>query len=214
MQKNRSDPKGISQRSVELREELRFIAPEVLAERTGSKFFALGTGSGEFHLPLFGSSVLGTYPGFNFYTASGDVLSESQQLLLLYYFVTADGSGLSGTFGSYADLPGGRIYARAFQGYTGNEIIRAFGNDIESFGIACDRAGGIKVNVADAAYNFEVLPKLVLQFVYWCGDEEFPPSCKVLFDLASTHYLPIDVCAIVGSNITHRLIKNGENKET
>ncbi len=28
---------------------------------------------------------------------------------------------------------------------------------------------------------------------YWCGDEDFPSSCKILFDSSASHYLPTDV---------------------
>jgi hypothetical protein len=42
---------------------------------------------------------------------------------------------------------------------------------------------------------------------YWLGEEEFPSSAKILFDATATHYLPIDVCAILGSMLVSRIGK-------
>ena len=200
-------PPGFSRREAELRSELRLIAAELLAARTGCVYTALGTGSGEFHLQLYGAAVTGTYPDFRFYTALGDELLEFQQLLLLYYFASADGTALTGKFVSFADLPGGRTYALAFQGYSGNEVVKAFGEDIAAFKDACEIENGQAGSVADAAYSFQALPRVSAQLVYWLGDEDFPSSCKILFDAAATHYVPIDACAIIGSNLARRVIK-------
>ena len=41
---------------------------------------------------------------------------------------------------------------------------------------------------------------------YWLGDEDFPSSCKILFDESASHYLPIDGCAILGSMLVRRLL--------
>ena len=206
-------PPGFSRRAGELRSELRLIAAELLAARTGCMYTSLGTGSGEFHLPLYGAAVTGAYPDFRFYTALGDELPEFQQLLLLYYFVTADGTALTEKFVSFADLPGGRMYAQAFQGYSGNEVVKVFGENITAFKDACEFENGQAVAMADAAYTIQALPRVSVQLVYWLGDEDFPSSCKILFDAAATHYVPIDACAIIGSNLARRIIKRFRAKK-
>lgn len=198
---------GLTRRAIELRSELRLVLPETLAATTGSFYVALGIGSGEFHLPLFNDAITGAYPDLKFYTAMGDELPEFQELLLLYYFATADGFPLTSNFVSFADLPGGRIYSQAFQGYSGNEIVKVCGDNITGFRKSCELMGGQPQPIADAAFNFSVLPMVTIQVVYWLGDDEFPSACKILFDAAATHYLPIDGCAIIGSNLARQLIK-------
>jgi hypothetical protein len=42
--------------------------------------------------------------------------------------------------------------------------------------------------------------------VYWLGDEDFPPSARVLFDASAGQHLPTDAFALLGSTLTHRLI--------
>jgi hypothetical protein len=192
----------------ELRAKLTLMSAELLASKTGCFYNSLGTGSGEFHFQLFGDAVTGAYPDLKFYSALGDELPDFQQLLLLYYFATADGTAPTGKFVSFADLSGGRIYAQAFQGYSGDEIVKIFGQDIASFKNACERASGQFINLADAAYNYQVLPRISTQIIYWLGDDDFPSSCKILFDPVTTHFVPIDACAIIGSTLAHRIIKN------
>ena len=209
--KPQSSP-GFSRRTDELRTELKHIPAEVLAARTGSVFSPVGSEGGEFRFQFNRQSVSGTYPDMVFHSSEGKELPEFQQLELLYYFVTSDGIPLTGKYVSFADLPGGRMYAQAFQGYSGNEVVKVFDENIEAFKAACELANGQPAGIADAAYVFQVLPRVAVQLVYWLGDEDFPSSCKILFDAAATHYLTIDGCAIIGSSVAHRIIKNNPAK--
>ena len=129
------------------------------------------------------------------------------QAVLAYYFYTSDGAPLTGQWISFADLPDGRMYNSAFQGYSGDELVKAFGLNVDGFKLACERYGGTVTSVGDAAFIFYALPRLPLLVNYWCGDEDFPSSCKILFDSSVSHYLPTDVCAILGSMLTRKIIK-------
>ncbi len=131
------------------------------------------------------------------------------QAMLLYYFHTADGTPLAGRWISFADLPDGRFYNQAFQGYTGGELQRHFKNDTEALGQAALRSSGSLLPGApgNLAFRFQALPRLPLILVIWEGDEDFPASYQFLFDAATAHYLPTDACAILGSTLTGRLKK-------
>jgi len=148
-----------------------------------------------------------TYPNLTAVSNNDDILPDALQALLLYYFHTADDTPLAEKWVSFADLPGGRMYAQAFQGYSGNELVKVFGLDIERFKQACVVSGGVEADTGDASFTFLALPRVPLLLNYWLGDEDFPSTCKVLFDANATHYLPIDVCAILGSMLVSR-IKN------
>ena len=201
-------PPGFERRAAELRSMLRAVPVALLAARTAS----VVQDAGQFQLSLFGAQVRCAAPEFKFVSASGVELPEFQQLLLLYYFATADGTGLSDRWVSFADLPGGRMYAQAFQGYSGDEVVKFFGEDLQTFKSACERAGGQAEPAGDAAYTFQALPRVSARFVYWLGDEDFPSSCKILFDGFATHYVPIDACAIIGSTLTRKILKTAAGK--
>jgi hypothetical protein len=190
-------------RMTELRARLEGIPPADLAARTGSEF-----ASQEFRLLLWGQPICLTFPGFiALDAATRQELRPDQQILLLYYYATADGRPETGQWVSFADLPDGRFYNQAFQGYTGHELARAFGPDQAAFETAASSLDGRPYPLGEAAFIFRALPRLALLVSYWQGDEDFSPSCQILFDATASHYLPTDVCAILGSSLTRRLIK-------
>jgi len=192
-----------------LREALQQVPVNLLAERTGASYQAIGPGRGEFRLSLFDSPVLVIYPGLvGFDARNDDELPLPFQAVLAYYFHTGDGTTLTGNWVSFAELPDGRIYNQAFQGYSGDELVKIFSLDVEAFKLACEKCGGMAAPIGDAAYIFNGLPRLPMLVNYWCGDEDFPSSCKILFDQVVSHYLPTDVCAILGSMLTRKIIKN------
>jgi hypothetical protein len=191
----------------ELREALRIAKPEQRAEFTGAAYSQIGSSRGEFRLTLWDTEILVTYPLLEAYDLHDDLLPIPVQALLMYYFATANGTPLTGKWVSFADLPDGRMYAQAFQGYSGDKIVRTYGVDISAFQKACKLAGGHKIKMADAAYIFHGLPRVPLLSTYWLGDEEFPSTCKILFDSAACNYLPIDACAILGSMLVRRIVR-------
>ena len=189
----------------ELRSTLRVQDPELVAVRSGSSWLTLGPGRGELHIPVWGKVQILCFPQLTGCNEKDDRLPDFQLALLLYYLLTADGSSLTGKWVSFADLPDGRMYNAAFQGYSGDEIVKQFGLDMDGFKQTCEKAGGKPVEMGSASFIFQALPKVPLMLTYWLGDEDFPSSCKVLFDESASHYLPIDVCAILGSMLTRRL---------
>lgn len=198
---------ALASRVDKLREALQQIPVNLLAEHTGASYQAIGPGRGEFRLSLFDSPAMVTYPGLVGFDTGDNELPLPVQAILSYYFYTSDGESLTGQWISFADLPDGRMYDSAFQGYSGDELVKAFGLEIDGFKLACERVGGRATPVGDAAYIFYALPRLPLLVNYWRGDEDFPSSCKILFDSSVSHFLPTDVCAILGSMLTRKILK-------
>ena len=197
-------------RVAELRVEIQKRDTAVLAANTGAIYAESGPGQGEFLLPMWGRDVILTWPEFTGRDAqSGDPLPTMTMAMLSYYFHTSDRAPLTGKWIAFTELPDGKFYTAAFQGYTGNELAKAFGNDLDTFKTAADILGGRQETLGDAAFAFQALPRVRLLAVGWQGDEDFSPSYRVLFDGNSHHHLSTDACAILGSTLTRRLIKLG-----
>ena len=185
----------------ELRSTLRVQDPSLIAERSGVPYLTPGPNRGELHIPFWGNVCILSFPDL-----INEQLPNFQQALLLYYLITADGTPLANKWVSFADLPDGRMYNAAFQGYSGDEIVKAFGFDLDAFKSACLKTGGSPVELGSASFTFQALPCVPLMLIYWLGDEDFPSSCKILFDESACHYLPIDACAILGSMLVRKLV--------
>ncbi|KAA3656676.1 MAG: DUF3786 domain-containing protein [Chloroflexi bacterium] len=194
---------GLLGRIAELRRVLEGREAAVLATNTGAILTEKGL-----HLNVWGQPVRVTVPGFvACNTVKRQALDMMTQALLAYYFYTSDGMSPAGLWIAFTELPDGRFYTNAFQGYTGQKLVRAFGNDVVGFGETAVAIGGSKVEFADAAFQFQILPKVAVLVAGWMGDEDFPPSYKLLFDANTSHHLPTDACAIIGSMLTGKLLK-------
>jgi Domain of unknown function (DUF3786) len=203
------NPDSILQKTNELRTLLSERDPADLALRTGSFFQRAEPMSGFFQLEVWSRPIVLSFPTFQACDAkSMQPISPFTQALILYYFTTADGTPLSGKWIAFSELPDGRFYNQAFQGYTGGELTRHFKSNTQAFLVQAEKAGGILLPQApgDAAFHFQALPRMPLQVVFWQGDEDFPSSYQVLFDASAANYLPTDGCAILGSTLTGMLM--------
>jgi hypothetical protein len=187
----------------ELREGLRERRPEKLAAVSGVSWQAEAA---EFHLRCLDQEFRISWPELVAYpVGAAEPCPANLQGLFLYYLSLSDGTPLTGHWIAFRELPDGWLYHQAFQGYTGDALVRTLGNDLEAFARAAERIGGQREAMGDAGYAFDALPRVRLAVVYWQGDDEFPPHAQVLFDAAASHYLPTDGLAILGHRLIHRL---------
>jgi hypothetical protein len=202
-----SKPDRLGPRLAELRSQLNKVSPGDLATRSGTTYKSFDQGKGEFQVQLWDRRVVLSFPDLIAHdTLDGDQLDDNSQALLLYYLSTCDGTPASGKWISFSELPDGRFYNQAYQGYTGGRLAQVFRNDFESFCQVAEDLGGKRVYLlGDAAYEFQVLPLVSLLVVTWQGDEDFDATYQILFDSAVDHHLPADAGAILGSNLTHKL---------
>ena len=215
----RPDPTQLMKHVEDLRSQLDGISKtgdlQLMAWKTGSEATQLADGRSAFSFQLWNEPVHLVHPGWIAYSQVTDQeLPVVNQALILYYFITADGTKPENQWVSFGDLPSGRFYNQAFQGYTGAELARHFQNDFLRFESAARQSNGQQPAPdaslpGDRAFTFQTLPRLAVLVVYWQGDEDFPASAQVLFQNTVPHYLPTDVCAFVGSALTRRLIKLG-----
>jgi len=132
--------------------------------------------------------------------------STFDQAMLLYYLDCADGAPLAGEWIGYRELPDGAFYHQAYQGYSGNRLAQAFGNQPEAFAPAALAQGGEPISgLGTTAFAFQPLPRIRLAAVLWPGDDEFAARGAVLFDAASSHYMTTDGLALLGGGLAGRL---------
>lgn len=199
--------KPLANRVNELRIQLAGFNLKKLAARSGGQYKEETAQEAEIYLSMWASKVVLTAPDFNVYCLPDKKeLDLASQALILYYLVTADGVLPGEGWISFSDLPDGRFYNQAFQGYTGKELGGFFKDNLAGFETAAKKSGGNAYPLGDAAFAFELFPRVAMLVVAWLGDEEFPSTYQVLFSLSTSHYLPTDACAIAGSMLTRRIM--------
>ena len=204
---NGPKPDFLGNRLDELRSQLADQDPEQIAKRTGTTYHPLDQSSGEFHLTLWDRQLVVKFPQLLVHDQqTGEEISGISLATVLYYFAACDGTKPSGQWISFSELPDGRFYNQAYQGHTGGKLAQMFGNNFDLLCQVAEKVNGKRVYLlGDAAYEFYVLPLVNLLLVTWQGDEDFNATYQVLFDAVASHHLPTDVCAIIGSNLTHKL---------
>lgn len=187
-----------------LRELLQARQPEQVAHRCGGSYE-----EGAVSFKYWDAEVSVSWPDLEARNLDLDQpCSIFDTAMLFYYLSSADGAPIADRWVSFRELQDGAFYHRAFQGYSGDVLVKAFGDEPSSF----DRAAASLQSTtlkgfAPHAYAFRALPRLRLAAVLWPGDEDFPSRAMILFDAASRHYMTIDGLALLGAGLARRLAR-------
>lgn len=103
------------------------------------------------------------------------------QLLVMRYLIEGRFAETQGGFLTFREVPWGAVYTATFDGRCIKRLAFTFGNKLEDFKKAMESIGALPLKLGDAAYEFELLKGLKIQFILWQGDDEFPPSAQILF---------------------------------
>ena len=200
------DQEPLERRANELREDLFQRDVNQLAELTGTSL-RKEAGNNVFEFQYWGKPVV--FSSSDFLATdpeSQQPLPPIHQAMIMYYFHSSKGSPPTGNWISFSELSDGQFYNSAFQGYTAQKLTRYFQMDYDKFEARNEDQCGIRIDFGDGAFRYQILPQIAILVVYWKGDEEFPPSYKILFEDIADYHLPTDGCAILGSMLVGKLM--------
>lgn len=103
------------------------------------------------------------------------------KIMVMRYLTRGVSSTGSGNFLTYREVPHGEVYFRQFQGRCMMRLAFGYGSNLSLFHVQMEKIGAKKLDMGDAAYEFEFLDKYFVRFILWAGDDEFPPSSQILF---------------------------------
>lgn len=126
-------------------------------------------------------------------------------LFAIHYLLKAKEIEKSSDWISEKDIPGGPTFFRGPHEIPTMLISNRFRNDIIDFKRICKRLNGIPLNMADAAYQFEITPRIPVAVLYWIGDEDFPAESKLLYDDTITEHLASDIIFALAVGICSQL---------
>jgi hypothetical protein len=180
--------------------------PHEVADRAGAEWEDGGAGSGRIRLPVLHGEVRVLFPGIDVEATPG-LSTFTIKLLSLLYLANGDGTRPAGEWVAYRDLAGGRFYEPVLKRSVEDPLAGRFGGDVEGFLNACGRAGGERLDLADAACSFPLFPLVPVALLLWRGDDEFPARVQALFDRNSTHHLNAFDLRMGAQEIASMLIK-------
>lgn len=185
--------------------------PRQMAAASGAAWIASDDATGRFEFDFLGRRAVVSWPELEPTLIDSPPLPPHVAALLVYYIGGAADVGPAGRWISFAQLPDGTLYSQAFQGYTGNALVRHFAGKTEALAPAATALGGAELpGMADRAWRFEALPKVAVALLWWDADDEFEARAELLFDASASRHLPTDGCAVLGSWLTRGLVATAE----
>lgn len=126
-------------------------------------------------------------------------------LAIIFYLMQSRDIPISNKWVSEKELRGGITFFRGPHAFPTPEIARHCGKDIETLHQAARKIGGEPIAMGDVAYRFKALPRILMAVVFWRGDEEFEPNCKMLMDATIQDHLPLDVIFGLSIEVARRI---------
>ena len=127
-------------------------------------------------------------------------------LLILMYLLEAKEIPVNGEWVSEFNLRGGSMFFRGPHAFPVDEIAGRFGYDMEGFKKTCTSLGGKPLSLGDAAFKFQILPRVPVAAVLWYADDEFDASAKLLMDATIEQHLPLDVIFGMSLEVIGRIV--------
>jgi len=126
-------------------------------------------------------------------------------LFIIYYLLRSKDISISKEWISEKDIPGGPTFFRGPHKIPTQIIEKRYENNVKEFKEACDRLDGIPLDMADAAYAFEITPRIPVAVQFWDRDDEFSAEAKLLFDKTIAEQLAPDIVFCLTVEICKRI---------
>jgi hypothetical protein len=132
-------------------------------------------------------------------------LDDYFHLIAIHYLLGAKVIDCANEWISEKDVAGGATFFRGPHRIPTDLIADRFNNNIEAFKVRCNRFGGRSIRMADAAYEFTIVPRVPVAVLYWCGDDDFAAESKILYDRTITAHLASDMIYALAVGICRQL---------
>ncbi len=129
-------------------------------------------------------------------------------LFIVHYLLTSKEIDIRGDWISEKDIPGGVGFFRGPHEIPTHLITARYGENPEEFKTCCERLGGAPLEMADAAYAFQIAPRIPVAVLFWEGDDEFPAESKLLFDKSIADHLALDIIYALAVDVCTRIAAN------
>ena len=126
-------------------------------------------------------------------------------LFIIYYLLRSKDISISKEWISEKDIPGGPTFFRGPHKIPTEIIEKRYENNVEEFKEVCEQLDGIPLDMADAAYAFEITPRIPVAVQFWDRDDEFPAEAKILFDKTIAEQLAPDIVFCLSVEICRRI---------
>jgi hypothetical protein len=126
-------------------------------------------------------------------------------LFIVHYLLSARAIEPKQEWISEKDIPGGSTFFRGPHQIPTELIAERYADDVPAFCRRCEKLGGTRLEMADAAYRFTITARIPVAVLFWQGDDDFPAEAKILFDRTIAVHLASDIIYALAVEICHKI---------
>ena len=135
-----------------------------------------------FSLRIMDRTYTVTHPDFDCRNEDGSICENANiKILILRYLNEGVYQAPGEATITYHDFPWGDTYFRQFEGRCMKRMAYGFGYKLGVFEKAMEKLGAEKLTLGDSAFKVEFMKDLYVYFILWGADDEFDPTCQMLF---------------------------------
>lgn len=142
-----------------------------------------------------------------FPSGSLEAIQPRDKLLVLHYFINADGSSPTGKKITYKEIPDGAIYFPTFYKRAIKPLLENFGNKPNKLLDSAAKLGGTRADFGDLSVTINAFKRVPLTLVLWYGDDEFAPESNILFDSNISGYISAEDITVLCEIIAWKLVR-------
>ncbi len=180
---------------------------EALARQEHDQFLWLGaepTGDG-WRLPVLDDALVVDLLARRVTTSAGVDVRPPWRILVLHYLAVDSRPEPSPPETTFADLATARSYAGVYHGRVIARLCATAGRDAERLSAAAESLGGQPAEGGDAAFDFDIFPRISLRLIWHAADEEFPPSATLLLPANIEAYFCSEDIVVLSESLVARL---------
>ncbi len=185
--------------------EIRDLEQQCL--KSGTRCLEIDSGK-IIEIEYLNQSYLITLPDVDIsFKYSEEEVPQGDRILMLHYFIQANGTSPSNKLISFKELREGAGYFLTFSKRAIKPLLDHFGEEPHRLLDAAGLLGGRKADYGDAAVTINAFSRVPVTLVMWRGDEEFPPEGNIMFDSTISDYLPTEDIIVLCQTIAWRLVR-------
>ncbi|MHC4717325.1 MAG: DUF3786 domain-containing protein [Planctomycetota bacterium] len=182
-------------------------AVQRLADQSHDQLRVLGaTGEGDlWKLPVLDDVLTVELSSGSVRTSAGEEVRPPWRILVLHYLCCRSRPRVGELDVTFADLPGGRVYAVNYDARVIRRLCATVGREAGTLTAAAEAVGGRRAEGADLAFEFDVFPHLTVRLLWYAADEEFDPTATVLLPRDVEGILCIEDVVVLSEQLVSRL---------
>jgi hypothetical protein len=182
------------------------LAFEALARQPDEQMQWLGAEQrgGVWQLPVLGDTIQ-VDPAARCVTTGGREIGPHWRIVVLHYLAIPGRPDRLAPQITFADLQTARTYNKVYEGRTVGRLCATVGRTESGLRAAAAALGAHDALGGDAAFDFDVFPRLTLRLVWHAADEEFPPSATILLPGNIEDYFCAEDTVVLSERLVSRL---------